>query len=92
MERGMIYARAKIGQGMTYIHSWEITWYKKLAGISKLFGKLFEEHRRAILVQSKASAKLMSKRKSFGRSSPFDSKLCHKTFNHHVVKDMEYLA
>ncbi|GJS66014.1 hypothetical protein Tco_0680578 [Tanacetum coccineum] len=24
---------------------------KKLAGISKLFGKLFEEHRRAILVQ-----------------------------------------
>ncbi|GKB57228.1 hypothetical protein Tco_0913414 [Tanacetum coccineum] len=41
-----------------------------------------------------ASAKLMSKRnlERFGRSSPFDSKLCHGTFDHHVVKDMEYLA
>ncbi|GKG00766.1 hypothetical protein Tco_0302456, partial [Tanacetum coccineum] len=48
-------------------------------------------------IKSKASAKLMSKRRSvklerFGRSSPFDSKLCHETFDHHVVKYIEYLA
>ncbi|GJX16605.1 hypothetical protein Tco_0217437 [Tanacetum coccineum] len=52
-KRHKIYARAKIGQGVTYIHSQEITWYKKLVGISKLFEKLFEEHRRTILVQRK---------------------------------------
>ncbi|GKG44195.1 hypothetical protein Tco_0483288, partial [Tanacetum coccineum] len=68
-KRHKIYARTKIGQGVANIYSWEITWNKKLAGISKLFGKLFER---------------------FGRSSPFDSKLCHGTFDYHVVKDMEY--
>ncbi|GJS61865.1 hypothetical protein Tco_0656649 [Tanacetum coccineum] len=58
----------------------EITWNKKIVGISKFFGKIFEEHCRAILVQR--LAKLMSKSKSCGSLeifSPFGVKLVSRT-------------
>ncbi|GJV36118.1 hypothetical protein Tco_1408595 [Tanacetum coccineum] len=47
-------------------------------------------------IKSKASAKYetnieQQNLERFGRSSPFDSKLCHGTFDHHVVKENGYL-